>query len=124
MAKPAKWDSMTPSEQEAWREKNQKACRKWYAANREKVRKSSRKWQAANPGKKREFDRKYREANLDKRRKNASRYREANLEKVREYNRKRMIKSRQKTLQQTAADQFFIFAGAAESISKLKLKSE
>jgi hypothetical protein len=105
MAKPAKWDSMTPSEQEAWRVRKRESNRKHRKANPEKERKRERKWREANPEKLREHFRKYREANREKRRESS-------------------LKSYCKSRQQTAADQFFILAGAAESISKLKLKSE
>ena len=113
MAKPKNWDSMTPSEQEAWLLRKREQClnrvRKYREANREKVREADRKSYKANPNKKREHSRKWEKANP---------------EKAREACRKRVIKFRQKSRQQTAADQFFILAGAAESISKLKLKSE
>jgi hypothetical protein len=105
MAKPAKWDSMTPEAQEVWRVRKRELDRKWHEANPEKVRGKSRKYYEANREKQREKDRKYYEANP---------------EKMREQS----LKSYQKAKQQSAADQFFILAGAAESISKLKLKSE
>ena len=88
MAKPKKWDTMTPGEQEAWRVKVREYDRKWQAANPEKMREFKRKWSDANPEKVREKDRKL--------------YR--------------------KTRQQSAADQFFIMAGAAEQLTKLKPK--
>jgi len=88
MAKPAKWDSMTPGEQEAWLVKKRESARKHYESNPEKARKAKRKYRAENLEKQRESDR----------------------------------KSKQKAKQQTAADQFFIMAGAAEQLTKLKLK--
>jgi len=92
MAKFAKWDNMTPDEQEAWREKQREHVRKWRKANpekaREKYRKCARKWREANPEKQRELKR----------------------------------KTYRKTRQQSAADQFFIMAGAAEQLTKLKPK--
>ena len=103
MAKPAKWDSMTPSEQEAWRVRKRESNRKHRKANPEKERKRERKWREANPEKLREHFRKHYEANP---------------EKCRESSRK----CRQKTRQQSAADQFFIMAGAAEQLTKLKPK--
>jgi hypothetical protein len=109
MAKPAKWDSMTPSEQEAWRAKERGYVLKWRKLNGEKVQEKSK-----------ERSRKWRKANREKKREREREYRKANPEKILERERK----SKQKTKQQTAADQFFILAGAAESISKLKLKSE
>ena len=105
MAKPAKWDSMTPSEQDAWRERKRERDRKRYEANPEKKREVSRRYYETNFEKQREKNRKWCEANHEKRRGIS-------------------LKSYYKTRQQTAADQFFILAGAAESISKLKLKSE
>lgn len=135
MAKPAKWDSMTPSEQEAWREKQREHVRKWRKDNHEKHLESKRKRYEANPEKQREQNRKWREANPEKERESRREQYAANSEKVRESNRKWSeanpekrreinLKSYYKTRQQTAADQFFILAGAAESISKIKLKSE
>lgn len=111
---------MTPSEQEAWRERKREYVRKWHAANPEKVREYKRKWEAANPEKMREKKRKWREVNPKKVLEYQRKYRNANPEKDQE----RCRKTYRKTRQQSAADQFFILAGAAESISKLKLKSE
>ena len=92
MAKPAKWDSMTPSEQEAWRVKARE--------------------------KRREYDRKCYEANCDKIKESNREYYKANCEKVRESVRKAAKKAKN----QSAADQFFIMAGAAEQLTKLKPK--
>ena len=103
-SKPKNWDSLSPVEQNAWRVR---------------VRESDRKWREANPEKARESVRKYREANPEKKRKTDHKYRKANLEKVRESN----CKTKQKAKNQSAADQFFIMAGAAEQLTKLKPKS-
>ena len=96
---------MTPEAQEAWREMRRKSTAKYRKANLEKGRDYSRKW---------------RETNLEKARELYRKWSKANPEKAREACRKTYYKLRQ----QTAADQFFILAGAAESIFKLKLKSE
>ena len=96
---------MTPEAQEAWREMRRKSAAKYRETNLEKGRDYSRKW---------------REANLEKAREIYRKWREENPKKAREACRKTYCKLRQKA----AADQFFILAGAAESISKLKLKSE
>lgn len=118
MYKPKNWDLLSPVEQEAWRERKREYVRKWHAANPEKVREYKRKWEAANPKKMREKKRKWREANPKKAREAQRKYRNANPEKDQERCRKRYHKTRQ----QTAADQFFIMAGAAEQLTKLKPK--
>jgi len=56
MAKPAKWDSMTPSEQEAWRVKSRESSRKYREANREKKREKDRKYREANRNKRQEIE--------------------------------------------------------------------
>ena len=100
--------------------KDRERNRKYYEANRDKVLEACCKWKLANPEKKRESDRKWQKANSKKTQESDRKWRVANPEKHREAVRK----SKRKAKQQTAADQFFILAGAAESISKLKLKSE
>jgi len=116
--KPKNWDALSPVEQEAWRVKKQESDRKWREANTEKAREKSRKWRNANLEKCRERELKYREANPEKRRKANREWREANRDELRERCRKSYCKSRQ----QSAADQFFILAGAAEQLTKLKPK--
>ena len=122
MYKPKNWDLLSHVEQEAWREKKREASRKHYAANTKKVLEAGRKWCKENREKKREISResqrKRYEANREKLKEYARKYYKANHEKRRKSDRK----TKQKTRQQTAADQFFILAGAAESISKLKPK--
>ena len=118
MAKPAKWDSMTPGEQEAWRVKQRGYQRKYSELDSKKVREAKRKYYEANFEKCREYQRKHYAANPEKHRKSKRKWREANLEK----SRKDALEAYYKTRQQSAADQFFIMAGAAESISKLKPK--
>lgn len=107
MNKPKNWDSLSPVEQKAFQEKAREYQRKWRNANPEKAqeinRKSNRKWREVNPEKNRESVRKWCEANP---------------EKAQKSNRK----AKQKSKQQTAADQFFIMAGAAEQLTKLKPK--
>jgi hypothetical protein len=103
MNKPKNWDLLSPVEQEAWRVRDRESARKRYESNREKYREKCRKWREANPEKLREHFRKYREANREKRRESS-------------------LKSYCKSRQQTAADQFFILAGAAEQLTKLKPK--
>lgn len=71
----------------------------WRVKNRE----ANRKWREVNPEKARESQRKYHEANPEKKREQS-------------------LKSYYKAKQQTAADQFFIMAGAAEQLTKLKPK--
>ena len=66
----------------------------------------------------RESQRKYRVANPEKVREKERKYRAENPEKRRESDRK----TKQKTKNQSAADQFFIMAGAAEQLTKLKPK--
>ena len=102
-SKPKNWDALSTVEQEAWQAKQRGKDRKYYEANRERKREKDRKYYEANPEKQREQKRKYREANREKLR-------------------KKSLKSYYKTLQQTAADQFFIMAGAAEQLTKLKPK--
>ena len=103
MSKPKNWDALSPVEQEAWRVKEREKDHKWREANRERKREKDRKYYEANPEKYREAVRKYYEANFEKLR-------------------GKSLKSYYKTLQQTAADQFFIMAGAAEQLTKLKPK--
>jgi hypothetical protein len=115
MSKPKKWDTMTPEEREAWMVKKRDHARKWRAANPEKCRESCRNSRAANPEKKRENDRRWRAENPKKRRGHSRKWRDENPEKSREIDRK--CKSKSKT--QTAADQFFIMAGAAEALKQI-----
>ena len=103
MYKPKNWDALSPVEQEAWRVKDRESCRKYYEANREKKLKKRRK---------------YREANREKLRERWHKHYAANPEKQRESARKAAKKAKQ----QAAADQFFIMAGAAEQLTKLKPK--
>lgn len=77
-----------------------------------------RKYYEANPEKTRERNRKWRETNTEKYRESSRKWQAANPEKASEANRKSYYKTRQ----QTAADQFFIMAGAAEQLTKLKPK--
>ena len=117
-SKPKNWDALSTVEQEAWQAKQRGKDRKYYEANRERKREKDRKYYEANPEKQRERKLKYYEANPEKQREQKRKYREANREKLR----KKSLKSYYKTLQQTAADQFFIMAGAAEQLTKLKPK--
>ena len=103
MSKPKKWDLLSPVEQEAWRERKREYSRKYREDNPEKCREIARKW---------------RELNLKKARETYCEWRKANLEKDKE----RCRESYHKTRQQSAADQFFIMAGAAEQLTKLKPK--
>lgn len=82
-------------------QKSREACRKCIAANPQKYREIRKKWRDSNPEKNSEINRKWREENREE-------YREA---------RRKSFKKKRK---QAAADQFFIMAGAAESISQLK----
>ena len=109
---------MTPSEQEAWRAKGRESNRKYRAENPEKTRELGRKYYEANREKRRESVRKWLEANSEKQRESARKHYAANSEKQRESARKAAKKAKQ----QTAADQFFIMAGAAEQLTKLKPK--
>lgn len=98
MAKPK---NMTAEQEAAWR--------------REKYREAYHKWRAKNPEKRREADRNRYAANAKKRRESQRNWAALNPEKRREYERK----SRNKSCNQSAADQFFVMAGAAEQISKI-----
>ena len=122
MTKPKNWDLLLPVEQEAWRAKKRESDRKYREENTEKLRESKRKYREANCEKARELRREQYAANPEKVREWNRKWRESNLEKHRESDRKRMIKFRHKTRQQSAADQFFIMAGAAEQLTKLKPK--
>ena len=118
MSKPKNWDALSHVEQEAWRDKKRESERKWREANPEKMREQARKWYLANCEKHLELSRKWREANPEKKQERNRKWREANPEKARESGRKSYYETRQ----QTAADQFFIMAGAAEQLTKLKPK--
>ena len=118
MRKPKNWDLLSPIEQEAWRVKRREADRKQYEANREKHYKKCNKWRAANRERVQECVRKYREANREKRREQDRKYYAENPGKEI----KRVYKAKQKAKNQSAADQFFIMAGAAEQLTKLKPK--
>jgi hypothetical protein len=99
MSKPIKWDQMTEFERKKWREKRAE---------------HQRKYRENNSGKPPEYYRKYRENNKEKRSESDRKYRENNRDKILEYYRK----YRENNKQQSAADQFFIMAGAAEQISQ------
>lgn len=101
MSKPK---NMTPDQESAWREKE-----------RERQRGLSRKRRAANPDKAREKDRKWRAANTEKAREVIRKWYAANIEKARE----KALKRYAAKSSQSAADQFFIMAGAAELLTKL-----
>ena len=118
MSKPKKWDLLSSVEQEAWRMRNREGCRKYREENPEKCREQKRKRYESNRDKVRESSRKWRVSNPEKYREAKRKYREANLKKAREIS----LKSYYKTRKQTAADQFFIMAGAAEQLTKLKPK--
>ena len=118
MYKSKNWDLLSPIEQEALRVNARKINRKYREANAEKCRESRRKNYEANREKKIEYARKWAAANLDKVRESKRKNYKANPEKSLE----RKRKLRHKTRQQTAADQFFILAGAAEQLTKLKPK--
>ena len=118
MYKPKNWDALSPVEQEAWRVKDRESCRKYYEANREKKLEKRRKYREANREKLRERWHKHYAANPEKQRESARKHYAANPEKQRESARKAAKKAKQ----QAAADQFFIMAGAAEQLTKLKPK--
>ena len=111
---------ITQSKFEEQKQKMREQSRKNYAANPQKfcikAREKYRICHAANPEKFREMDRKRRSSNIDKFRQRYRKYRVTNRDKIREKDRKKYAKK----INQAAADQFFIMAGAAESISQLK----
>ena len=142
MSKPKKWDSMTTEEQESWMENKRKICRKWRKENPQRNRDLNNKWKRENPNKVRDSVYKWMAKNPEK----VKSYKksQAALERNREFEKTYLIvrrkkreenplnrreierKSREKLRNQAAADQFFILAGAAqtitEAISKLKNK--
>ena len=109
MSKPKSWDSMTPEAQEAWKQKELEWKRKYRAENPEKIIKYQRTYQ-------RKYQREYRAENPEKIRERERKYRAENPEKIREWKRKYS--------NQKAADQFFILAGAAESLTNLITKNK
>jgi len=129
MSWPKAFDSWTPEQKDAWREKiaeyrckyeaaNRKKIaerqRKRYKANREKIAEYQRKYRAANAEKLAERQRQRYEANREKMVKRSRKYQAANREKLAEYRRNWKAATRQ----QAAADQFFVMAGAAQQISE------
>ena len=97
-------------------EKAREKCRKWRSANAKKIKEIRRKLRADNPEKFRDLGRKYYAAKIEKERERNRKNYAANAEKKREQSQKSKTKRRN----QAAADQFFIMAGAVESISQLK----
>jgi hypothetical protein len=114
MAKPKSFDTWLPEKQEEWREKERERVRKWREVNPEKERERARKWREANPEKERERRRKRYEANSEKEREYVRKRYAVNSEKQREYFRKRYAAS----TQQSAADQFFVMAAAAQELTQ------
>jgi hypothetical protein len=82
MVKPKTWATMTPEEQEAWREKEREYFRKYREANWEKILEKQRMWREANRDGVLEHKRKWREANPEKEREHKRKYHEAHPEKI------------------------------------------
>jgi len=115
-----KWRAANPEKvkhlRRKWRDENKEKIleleRKRKAANPERFREKDRKWASENKQKVAENSRRWRAANPEKAREVSRKYRESNPEKVLEKHRKH----RERKRNQSAADQFFIMAGAAEAI--------
>lgn len=130
MSKPKSWDSLTPEAQEAWKQKERARLRKYRAENPEKTRELLLKYWAKNTEKINDRKRKYYAKNTEKINENMREWRAKNPKKTKEYGRKhhaknleeireKQRKQKRKYRNQKAADQFFILAGAAESLTNL-----
>lgn len=112
MAKPK---NMTAEQEAAWKERNRQRVKDWQKANPDKKRQNQNEWAKNNPESNRERQRRFYAKNRERILGKHREYRESNLTK----SRARVNKSMCKRKTQTASDQFFIMAGAAEQISKI-----
>jgi hypothetical protein len=117
MAKPK---NMTAEQEAEWRKWHAGECRRRYLANRETILEKQKQYREENRDelrpKKAAWNKKWREKNLQKSLERERLKRQNHKERIK----KTYAKCIRKKKQQSASDQFFIMAGAAEQLSAIQ----